>query len=254
MHAATSQSASSASSTSQSRADSLTLIYSPFGPENVTEAAAYVRDTGQIYVGYDWGFTDPTHIGLYQYRDAALYQFDELVGSGRSEASWVEEIVARITALPAMMGPLSMGGAGTGPTNNIGPVPGRTPGLMPPPATPPPSSFASSSMNEASAPEILNTCAMPSPQARTCSEPSSSRATTGAVFSSIPGAPVRWRPLRTTAPPSWRRASTTRSQTQTPPTTHLVTAPTRRATSAGFSGGCLAWPVMRGKLLAASQD
>ena len=34
-------------------ADSLSLIYSPFGPENVTEAAEYVRDTGQIYVGYD---------------------------------------------------------------------------------------------------------------------------------------------------------------------------------------------------------
>ena len=86
-------------------ADSLTLIYSPFGPENVTEAAEYVKDTGRIYVGYDWGFTDPTHIGLYQYRDGALYQFDELVGSGRSEASWVEEIVARITALPGYDGP-----------------------------------------------------------------------------------------------------------------------------------------------------
>ena len=86
-------------------ADSLTLIYSPFGPENVTEAAAYVRDAGEIYVGYDWGFTDPTHIGLYQYRDGALYQFDELVGSGRSEASWVAEIVARITALPGYDGP-----------------------------------------------------------------------------------------------------------------------------------------------------
>ena len=78
---------------------------SPFGPENVTEAAEYVRDTGQIYVGYDWGFTDPTHIGLYQYRDGALYQFDELVGSGRSEAIWVEEIVARIAALPGYDGP-----------------------------------------------------------------------------------------------------------------------------------------------------
>ena len=35
------------------------------------------------------------------------------------------------------MGPLSTNGARSGPTNNIGPVPGRTPGLMPP-ATPPP--------------------------------------------------------------------------------------------------------------------
>ena len=86
-------------------ADSLTLIYSPFGPENVTEAAEYVRDTGQIYVGYDWGFTDPTHIELYQYRDGALYQFDELEGSGGSGASWVEGIVARIAALPGYDGP-----------------------------------------------------------------------------------------------------------------------------------------------------
>ena len=86
-------------------ADSLTLIYSPFGPENVTEAAEYVKDTGRIYVGYDWGFTDPTHIRLYQYRDGALYQFDEVVGSGRSEASWGEEIVARIAALPGYDGP-----------------------------------------------------------------------------------------------------------------------------------------------------
>ena len=36
-------------------------------------------------------------------------------------------------------------------------------------------------------------------------------------------------PSRTTAPPSWPKESTTRGQTQTPPTTHLVTAPTRRA-------------------------
>ena len=86
-------------------ADSLSLIYSPFCTENVTEEAEYVKGTGQIYVGYDWGFTDPTHIGLYQYRDGALYQFDELVGSGRSEASWVEEIVARIAALPGYDGP-----------------------------------------------------------------------------------------------------------------------------------------------------
>ena len=86
-------------------ADSLSLIYSPFSTKNVTEDAEFVRDAGQIYVGYDWGFTDPTHIGLYQYRDGVLYQFDELVGSGRSEASWVEEIVARIVALPGYYGP-----------------------------------------------------------------------------------------------------------------------------------------------------
>ena len=105
MHAVTSQSASFASSTSPSRPILSPSSTPPFGTENVTEAAKYVRDGGQIYVGYDWGFTDPTHIGLYQYRDGALYQFDELVGSGRSEASWVEEIVARIAALPGYDGP-----------------------------------------------------------------------------------------------------------------------------------------------------
>ena len=67
-----------------------------------------------------------------------------------------------------MMGPPSMGGARSGPTNSIGPVPGRTPGLLPPPATPPPSSFASSSMNAVWAAKRLKMCAMPSYQARTC--------------------------------------------------------------------------------------
>ena len=57
---------------------------------------------------------------------------------------------------------------------------------------------------------------MPSYQARTCSEPSSSRATTDAAFSSIPDAPVRWRALRTTAPPSWQKESTTRGLIQDP--------------------------------------
>ena len=81
------------------------LIYYPSGTENVTEEAEYLKDAGRIYAGYDWGFTDPTHIGLYQYRDGALYQFDELEGSGRSGASWVEGIVARIAALPGYDGP-----------------------------------------------------------------------------------------------------------------------------------------------------
>lgn len=86
-------------------ADSQALIYSPFGPENITDEADYVKNGGRIYLGYDWGFTDPTHIGLYQYRDGALYQFDELVGSRKSEASWVEEIVNRVVALPGYDGP-----------------------------------------------------------------------------------------------------------------------------------------------------
>ena len=86
-------------------AESLSLIYRPFGPENVTEQADYVPGGGEVYVGYDWGFTEPTHIGLYQLRDGVLYQFDELVGAGRSERSWVEDVVRRICALPEYRGP-----------------------------------------------------------------------------------------------------------------------------------------------------
>lgn len=86
-------------------AASLSLIYAPFGPENVSTAAAYVRDAGPLWVGYDWGFTEPTHIGLYQYRDGVLYQFDELVGSGRSEQTWVETVLGRVEALSGYDGP-----------------------------------------------------------------------------------------------------------------------------------------------------
>ena len=86
-------------------AETLSLIYSPFGAENVTERADYVPGGGPVYVGYDWGFTDPTHIGLYQLRDGVLYQFDELVGAGRSEQSWVEDVLRRICALPGYRGP-----------------------------------------------------------------------------------------------------------------------------------------------------
>ena len=86
-------------------ADHYALIYAPFSDANVTEAAEYVPGGDGIYIGYDWGFTDPAHIGLYQLRDGALYQFDELVGAGRSEQEWVREIVARIVALPDYRGP-----------------------------------------------------------------------------------------------------------------------------------------------------
>ena len=83
-------------------AESLSLIYAPFGAANVTERADYVASGGPIYVGFDWGFTDPTHIGLYQLRDGALYQFDEFVGAGRSEQAWVTDVLARLGALPGI--------------------------------------------------------------------------------------------------------------------------------------------------------
>ena len=80
------------------------LIYASFGPANITEAADYVPDAGPIFASYDWGFTDPTHIILWQWRDS-FYAFDELVGSNRPEREWVREIVRRICALPDYDGP-----------------------------------------------------------------------------------------------------------------------------------------------------
>lgn len=85
--------------------DAKALIYSPFTRANITETAEYVPAAGHVYVGYDYGFTDPTHILLSQYRDGALYVFDELVGNNRSEREWVREIVRRIMALPDYEGP-----------------------------------------------------------------------------------------------------------------------------------------------------
>lgn len=81
------------------------LIYANFTAANLTDDAEYIPDAGPLQVAYDWGFTDPTHIGLLQYRDGAWYQFDELTGSGRSEREWVREVVKRILALPEYHGP-----------------------------------------------------------------------------------------------------------------------------------------------------
>ena len=81
------------------------LIYSNFTAANVTEEAEYVQDGGPIYLGYDWGFTDPTMCGLLQYRDGRFYQFEEIGGSGRSEREWVRSVVARVIALPGYEGP-----------------------------------------------------------------------------------------------------------------------------------------------------
>jgi hypothetical protein len=80
--------------------DAKALIYSNFTAANVTEEAEYVPEAGPIYLGYDWGFSDPTHIPLVQYRDGSFFQFDELVGNKRSEREWVREVVRRITDLP----------------------------------------------------------------------------------------------------------------------------------------------------------
>ena len=81
------------------------LIYANFGPQNVTEEADYIPGAGPLLVGYDWGFTDPTHIALMQYRAGAWHQFDELTGSNRAEREWVRELVRRICALPDYDGP-----------------------------------------------------------------------------------------------------------------------------------------------------
>ena len=85
--------------------DAKSLIYANFSKANITEDAAYKPEGGPIYVSYDWGYTDPAHIGLVQYREGAFHVFDELVGSGRSERDWVQELVRRVLALPDYKGP-----------------------------------------------------------------------------------------------------------------------------------------------------
>ena len=85
--------------------DAKALIYAPFSRANVTEEAEYVPGVGHLWVAYDWGFTDPTHIALIQEEDGVFYQFDELTGSNRSEREWVREIVKRLVALEGYEGP-----------------------------------------------------------------------------------------------------------------------------------------------------
>lgn len=94
--------------------ESKALIYSPFSAANVTEFADYIPGAGPIWLSYDWGFTDNTHINLWQVRDGerpdgtrglALYGFLELVGNQRSERDWVEDIVIAITETEGYDGP-----------------------------------------------------------------------------------------------------------------------------------------------------
>ena len=85
--------------------DAKALIYAPFTGANVTTDAEYVEDAGPIHAWYDWGFTDPTHIALLQYRDGAFYQFDEMNGTGTAERTWVRALIARVMALPGYVGP-----------------------------------------------------------------------------------------------------------------------------------------------------
>lgn len=85
--------------------DAKALIYAPFSAANITPEAEYLPDGGQIWISYDWGFTDPTHICFVQQRGEAFYQFDELTGSNRSEREWVRAIVRRIVGLPDYEGP-----------------------------------------------------------------------------------------------------------------------------------------------------
>ena len=85
--------------------DAKALIYAPFSKANITEEAEYVAGAGPLWLAYDWGFTDPTHICFLQQRDGAFYQFDELVGSNRSEREWVRAIVRVVVALEGYEGP-----------------------------------------------------------------------------------------------------------------------------------------------------
>ena len=85
--------------------DARALIYAPFSELNVSDKAEYVPDGGVIWLSYDWGFTDPTHIGFLQVRDGIWYQFDELVCTNTSERTVVREAVKRIVALEEYDGP-----------------------------------------------------------------------------------------------------------------------------------------------------
>ncbi len=87
------------------RPDARSLIYAPFSSSNISTAAEYVPGAGPILYGYDWGYTDPTHIVLAQYRDGAVFVFDELTGSGRSEREWVRDLIRRVSLLEDYDGP-----------------------------------------------------------------------------------------------------------------------------------------------------
>ena len=86
--------------------DAKALIYATFGPLNITEEADYTEDLeSYLWLSYDWGFTDPTHICLVQQHGEMFDTFEEMVGSNRSERAWVEDCVRRVCELPGYDGP-----------------------------------------------------------------------------------------------------------------------------------------------------
>ena len=81
------------------------LIYANFTEANVSVDAAYDPDGGALLLCYDWGFTDPYHVGMLQVKDGIYYQFDELTGTGTSERDIVRALVRRVTELEGYDGP-----------------------------------------------------------------------------------------------------------------------------------------------------
>ena len=81
------------------------LIYANFTELNVSEDAEYEPDGGLLAICYDWGFTDPYHVGMLQVDDGVYYQFDELHGTTTSEREIVRSLVRRITEFEGYDGP-----------------------------------------------------------------------------------------------------------------------------------------------------
>ena len=81
------------------------LIYSNFTDENISLDATYIPNGGPIYIFFDWGFAEDTHIIICQLRDNKFYQFEELVGKKVSEQDWVRKVLELITLLPDYKGP-----------------------------------------------------------------------------------------------------------------------------------------------------
>ncbi len=86
------------------------LIYPMF--DNVTDDAEYVPGGGPIYIWYDAGFTDNSAFLFVQERERSkerpylhYNQFDEIVGKGKAERSWIRECVKRVMLLPDYDGP-----------------------------------------------------------------------------------------------------------------------------------------------------
>ena len=92
------------------RPEAKALIYSPFTAANVTDLADYIPGAGPIWVSYDWGFTEPSHLVLYQLRDGdrpdgtrglALYAFNEIVAVQTGERELVRALIRIVTDLTA---------------------------------------------------------------------------------------------------------------------------------------------------------